>query len=152
MMKQKGYSCSIFFFKTGSGYVAQAGLKNHNPPASSARIIGMHHHTWFKGYYSIEGFPHTGPWTNYSPYIISGTVQQLCDVGICPTLQIRGKGDVSRVTAAECQWLTLVILATQEAEISRIGVRSQPRQIVHKTLSRKYPSQNGWRSGSRCRP
>jgi hypothetical protein len=30
-----------------------------------------------------------------------------------------------------------VILATQEAEIKRIVVQSQPRQIVHKTLSRK---------------
>jgi hypothetical protein len=29
-----------------------------------------------------------------------------------------------------CQWLTLVILATQEAESRRILVRSQPRQIV----------------------
>jgi predicted P-loop ATPase len=33
------------------------------------------------------------------------------------------------------------ILATQEAEIRRIMVQSQPRQIVHKTLSRKNPSQ-----------
>jgi hypothetical protein len=30
-----------------------------------------------------------------------------------------------------------VILATQEAEIRRIGVQSQPRQIVHETLSQK---------------
>jgi hypothetical protein len=30
-----------------------------------------------------------------------------------------------------------VILATQEAEIKRILVQSQPRQIVHKTLSQK---------------
>jgi hypothetical protein len=29
-----------------------------------------------------------------------------------------------------CRWLTPVILATQEAEIRRIRVRSQPRQIV----------------------
>jgi hypothetical protein len=34
-----------------------------------------------------------------------------------------------------------VILATQEAEIRRITVQSQPRQIVHKTLSGKNPSQ-----------
>jgi hypothetical protein len=34
-----------------------------------------------------------------------------------------------------------VILATQEAEIRRIVVQSQPRQIVLETLSRKYPSQ-----------
>jgi hypothetical protein len=33
-----------------------------------------------------------------------------------------------------------VILATWEAKIKRITVRSQLRQIVHKTLSRKYPT------------
>jgi hypothetical protein len=33
-----------------------------------------------------------------------------------------------------------IILATQEAEIRRIAVGSQPRQIVHKTLSRKKSS------------
>jgi hypothetical protein len=32
-------------------------------------------------------------------------------------------------------WLTPVILATQEAEIRRMAVRSQPGQIVCKTLS-----------------
>jgi hypothetical protein len=31
---------------------------------------------------------------------------------------------------ARCQWLTPVILASQEAEIRRITVRSQPGQIV----------------------
>jgi hypothetical protein len=34
-----------------------------------------------------------------------------------------------------------VILATQEAEIRRIMVSSQPKQIVHETLSQKNPSQ-----------
>jgi hypothetical protein len=34
-----------------------------------------------------------------------------------------------------------VILATQEAEIRRIRVQSQPRKIVHETLSQKNPSQ-----------
>jgi hypothetical protein len=33
------------------------------------------------------------------------------------------------------QWFTLVILGTQEAEIRRITVRSQPRQIVSETFS-----------------
>jgi hypothetical protein len=37
--------------------------------------------------------------------------------------------------AARCQWLILVILATPEAEISRIMVGSQPGKIVHETLS-----------------
>jgi hypothetical protein len=39
------------------------------------------------------------------------------------------------------QWLTPVILATQEGEIRRIAVKSQPRQIVLKTLSQKHTSQ-----------
>jgi hypothetical protein len=34
------------------------------------------------------------------------------------------------------QWLTPIILATQEAEISRILVQSQPGQIDHEILSR----------------
>jgi hypothetical protein len=37
---------------------------------------------------------------------------------------------------ARCWWLTIVILATQEAEIRQI-VQSQPRKIVLKTLSKK---------------
>jgi hypothetical protein len=47
----------------------------------------------------------------------------------------------SRMTPAGHQWLMPVILATEEAEIRRISARSQPWQIVHKILSRKYPSQ-----------
>jgi hypothetical protein len=46
-----------------------------------------------------------------------------------------------RAQQAGCRWLSPATLATQEAEIWRIGVRSQPRQIVRKTLSRKNPSQ-----------
>jgi hypothetical protein len=40
-------------------------------------------------------------------------------------------------------WLTLVILATWEAEIGKIVVRGQPRQIIHKTPFLKQPEQNG---------
>jgi hypothetical protein len=35
-----------------------------------------------------------------------------------------------------------VILATQEAKIRKIAVQGQSEQIVHKTLSQKYPTQN----------
>jgi hypothetical protein len=40
-------------------------------------------------------------------------------------------------------WLRPVILATQETEIRRTTVQRQPREIVHKTLSQKNPSQRG---------
>jgi hypothetical protein len=42
-----------------------------------------------------------------------------------------------------CWWFTPVILATQETEIRRITVGSQPRQIVHKTLSQKNNHKKG---------
>jgi hypothetical protein len=52
-----------------------------------------------------------------------------------------------------------IILATQEAEIRRIMVQNQPRQIVHETLTRKTlhkkrkkegkKKKKGWWSGSR---
>jgi hypothetical protein len=41
-----------------------------------------------------------------------------------------------------CWWLTPVIPASQETEIRRIVVQSQPGQKVLKTLSQKYPTQN----------
>jgi hypothetical protein len=34
-----------------------------------------------------------------------------------------------------------IILATWEAEIRRIEIQSQPRQIVQETLSQKHPTQ-----------
>jgi hypothetical protein len=42
---------------------------------------------------------------------------------------------------AACQWLTPIILATQVAEIRRIMVQSQPRQILRETLSQKSLTQ-----------
>jgi hypothetical protein len=42
-----------------------------------------------------------------------------------------------------------IILATQEAEIRRLVVQSQPWQIVFETLSQKIPNtKQGWWSGS----
>jgi hypothetical protein len=49
-------------------------------------------------------------------------------------------------SAARCQRLSPVILATQEAEIRRISVQSQPRQIVRETLSPK-PLHKNWAGG-----
>jgi hypothetical protein len=43
---------------------------------------------------------------------------------------------------AGCWWFTPIILAIQEAEIRKIEVQSQPGQIVHKTLSSEYSTQN----------
>jgi hypothetical protein len=47
------------------------------------------------------------------------------------------------VEAARCWWLMPIVLATQKAEIRRIEVQSQSRQIVWETLSwkKKNPSQ-----------
>jgi hypothetical protein len=42
---------------------------------------------------------------------------------------------------SQALWLTPAILATQEAQIRRMEVRSQPGQIVYETLSGKNSSQ-----------
>jgi hypothetical protein len=56
------------------------------------------------------------------------------------------------VTAGH-QWLTAVILATQEAEIRSIANRSQPRQIVLRNpILKKLFTKKGLWSGSRYRP
>jgi hypothetical protein len=40
-----------------------------------------------------------------------------------------------------------IILATQEAEIRRVAVQSQPGQILLETLSQKYPKQKNRAGG-----
>jgi hypothetical protein len=46
-------------------------------------------------------------------------------------------------------WLTPIILVTQEAEIRRIEVRSQPEQFVREILSQ---TKKDWWTGSRYSP
>jgi hypothetical protein len=44
---------------------------------------------------------------------------------------------IVKVAKARHRWLRPIIVATQEAETRRIEFQSQPRQMVHETLSRK---------------
>jgi hypothetical protein len=64
-----------------------------------------------------------------------------------PEFKLQSLKKRKKKTFAGCQWLTPLILATQEAEIRRITIQSQPRQIVHKTLSGKNPSHIKKRAG-----
>jgi hypothetical protein len=60
---------------------------------------------------------------------------------------------ILKIMVAGHQWLTPVILATEEAEIRRIAVRSQPRQVVPQDPNlKKSFTKKGWWGGSRCRP
>jgi hypothetical protein len=47
-----------------------------------------------------------------------------------------------RLNQAGCWGLTPGTLVTQEVELRRMVVQSQPWQIAQETLSRKYPTQN----------
>jgi hypothetical protein len=51
-------------------------------------------------------------------------------------------------------WLIPAILSTQEAEIKRITVRSQPKRIGCETHLKKkiHHTKKGCQSGSQCRP
>jgi hypothetical protein len=55
--------------------------------------------------------------------------------------------------ASHCWWLMPAILTTQDVEIRRISVQSQPRKIVLGELISKKPfTKKGWWNGSWCRP
>jgi hypothetical protein len=60
----------------------------------------------------------------------------------CPG-SVREERYHQRKCRAGHQWLTSVILATQETEIRSITVRSQSGQIVGETLFQKSPSKKG---------
>jgi hypothetical protein len=51
------------------------------------------------------------------------------------------------------QWLTPIILVTQEAEIRKIVVQSRPwANILQDPILKKTHQKKGWWSGSRCGP
>jgi hypothetical protein len=62
-------------------------------------------------------------------HFISFEFISFCKMGITVTF------GSCKILVAKRQWLTPVILATQEAEIRRITVQSQPGQTVCETLS-----------------
>jgi hypothetical protein len=71
-------------------------------------------------------------WASVFMPVIPATVRRVM-VQVSPG---KKQDPTSKITkAARHQWLIPVILATQEAEIRRIKVGGQPRQIVCKTLS-----------------
>jgi hypothetical protein len=56
------------------------------------------------------------------------------------------------IVTAGCQWLMPVVLTTWEAEIKRIVVGSQPRQIfLWDPFSIKPFTKKGWWNGLRCK-
>jgi hypothetical protein len=60
---------------------------------------------------------------------------------------------IKNIYKAGYRWFTPIIVVTQEAEIRRISVQSQPGQIVPGDPILKKPfTKKGWWSGSRCRP
>jgi hypothetical protein len=58
----------------------------------------------------------------------------------------------NREKKGKTRWLTPVILPTQEAEIRRITVQSQPGHIVQRDPILKKPfTKKDWWNGLRCR-
>jgi hypothetical protein len=49
-----------------------------------------------------------------------------------------------KLQRARCQWLIPIILDTQEADIRRITVCSQPGQNVRDPISKIYSTKWGW--------
>jgi hypothetical protein len=61
------------------------------------------------------------------------------------TISATSQYPLQKGKATGCLWLTPAILATQEAEIRRVTVQSQPRQIVLRNPILKKPfTKKGW--------
>jgi hypothetical protein len=65
---------------------------------------------------------------------------------------LSGQSDQSNIKRALARLLSLiaVMLATKEAEIRRMEVRSQPGQVVLENLSRKYQHKRGLAEWLKC--
>jgi hypothetical protein len=78
--------------------------------------------------------------------MITATIKNIVNLSRSAFSQGEGKiritkGKMKNRVLSRHLWFTPVIPATQKAEIRRIAVQSQPKQIIHETLSRKKPSQ-----------
>jgi hypothetical protein len=93
---------------------------------------------FWDGYSSKASFPKANQITTKGLTFPTGLVTP---VSRCPDVEIQESLKI-RTQDAGHHWLTPVILATQEAEIRRIKIWSQPGQTVHETLPQKYPTQN----------
>jgi hypothetical protein len=95
----------------------------------------MHYSAQIKHAYSLEAY------IGFLLKWCSAVSMGLLEVGLGPfvlfSLDAVVPFSFKKQTWAGHQWLTPIILATQEAEIRRITVQSQPGQIVLKTLSQK---------------
>jgi hypothetical protein len=59
---------------------------------------------------------------------------------------------IKKKLLARCQWLTPVILATQEAETGGSQFKASEGKYFVRPHSKKLITKKGWWSGSRCRP
>jgi hypothetical protein len=72
--------------------------------------------------------------------MVSGSCSEQIDVPVSSGCRNKlPQSQPLKTAPAGCQWLTSIILATQEVEIRRIMVQSQPRKIVPRDPISKNP-------------